>query len=126
MALDKKLESPDMKYLLEPRGVAVFGASSKPGKFGYMILEHMVESGYDKSKIYPINLKGGNAFGIDFYTSLDEVKGKPVDNAYILVPAKYVFDSVKSCKENGVNFVQILSSGFSEAWNEKGEKEIVD
>lgn len=47
----------DLKYLFNPRHVAVVGASHKEGKIGHTVLKNIVESGY-KGKVYPINPKG--------------------------------------------------------------------
>ena len=44
----------DLHALFNPRSVAVIGASSKPGKIGYSIVENLKESGYT-GKIYPVN-----------------------------------------------------------------------
>ena len=33
---------PDIKYLFEPRSVAVVGASASPDKVGYKIVENIV------------------------------------------------------------------------------------
>ena len=33
---------PDIKYLFEPRGVAIIGASQNPKKIGYKITDNIV------------------------------------------------------------------------------------
>ena len=44
--------NPDIKYLFEPRGVAIIGASRDKSKIGYKFVENITASGY-KGKIYP-------------------------------------------------------------------------
>ncbi len=120
MSLNQK---PDIKYLFEPRSVAVVGASASSDKVGYKVVENILSGGY-KGKVYPINPKGGEVLGLPMFKSLAEIK-EPVDMACISVPAKFVMDSVKDCAVNGVKFIPIITSGFSEVGNAEEEKEIV-
>lgn len=48
-----------------------------------------------------------------------------VDVASIVIPAKNVYDAVKSCARKKVKYLTILSSGFSEIGNNEEEKKIV-
>ena len=41
-----------------PRGVAVIGASSDPGKLGYAVARNLIQSGY-QGAIHLVNQKGG-------------------------------------------------------------------
>ena len=40
------MEDPEIKYLFEPRGIAVIGASHDQSKIGYKILDNIVSGGY--------------------------------------------------------------------------------
>ncbi len=113
----------DVKLLFEPSSVAIFGASPDKDKIGYKILDNIVSGGY-AGKIYPINPKGGEVFGLRIFKSLDEVEGD-VDMAVISIPAKFVFDAVKACAAKGVKHVPIITSGFSEIGNGEEERKIV-
>jgi acetate---CoA ligase (ADP-forming) len=116
-------KKPDIKYLFEPRSVAVIGASHEPAKIGFKVLENIIKGGF-KGRIYPINPKGGEIMGLKVYKSINEVPGE-IDIADICIPAKYVFDSVKECADAGVKFAPIITSGFSEIGNIEEEKKIV-
>jgi len=116
--------TPDIRYLFEPRSVAVIGASHDESKIGYNIVENMVNDGYS-GMIYPVNPKGGTILGNRVYTSIEEIDGE-VDLAAIVIPARFVYDSVVSCGRKGVKFLIIISSGFSEVGNRAEEKRIVD
>jgi acyl-CoA synthetase (NDP forming) len=48
----------NIKYLFEPRSIAIIGASSDKGKIGHSVVSNAVKNGY-KGKIFPINPKGG-------------------------------------------------------------------
>ena len=80
-------------------------------------------SGY-KGKIYPVNPEGGEILGYKVYKNIDEVDDI-VDIACIVIPAKYVFDTVKNCAAKSVKFAVIIASGFSEIGNIAEEKKIV-
>lgn len=112
-----------IKYLFEPRGVAVIGASHKQGKIGYQVVDNIVKGGYTGG-IYPVNPKGGEVLGLKMYKSISDVRGE-IDVAVMTIPAKLVFDSVKQCAEKGVKHLVIITSGFSEIGNTSEEKKIV-
>ena len=114
---------PDIKYLFEPRAVAVVGASHDQKKIGYKILDNIISGGYP-GKVYPVNPKGGEILGLRGYKDVNEIE-EEVDVASIVVPAPLVFDAVKRCGEKGVKFVSIITSGFSEVGNREEENRIV-
>lgn len=115
---------PDIRYLFEPRSIAVIGASHDKGKIGYNFLENIIQGGY-RGKIYPINPKGGEILGLKVYKDISGVKGE-IDMACIMIPARLVFDAVKACADKGVKFAPIISSGFSEIGNNEEERKIVE
>ena len=88
-----------MERLFNPRGVAVIGASTNPGKIGYRIVENMVKSGYT-GRIYPINPKGGEILGWPVYAGLADVAGD-VDVAVLSVPADHVMKAVVRLRAEG-------------------------
>ncbi len=104
-----------MKYLFEPRGVAVIGASQTPGKIGYKVVENIVSAGYS-GKVYPINPRGGEILGHTVFARLGEVPG-PVDVAAVVVPANLAYDAVEQCASKGVKFVSEIERGsHGDAW----------
>ena len=117
MTKDEKLEC-----LLNPRSIAVIGASDKPEKMGYMVLENILQ-GY-KGGIYPINPKINEVLGLKCYPNVNDVPGN-IDIGVILVPAKAVLNIVKDCARKKVNILLVISSGFSEIGNKALEDEIV-
>ena len=118
------MREPDIKYLFEPRGVAIVGASHERGKIGYKLVENILKSGY-RGGIYPVNRKGGSNLGLKYYRSLEEIDG-PVDIALIAIPAKYVLESVRECGKAGVKFLVIITSGFAEVGEIEEEHRIVE
>ena len=114
---------PDIKYLFEPRGVAIIGASTNETKIGHKVIRNIVASGY-KGGVYPINPEGGKILGYKVYKNVTEIEGD-VDVACIVIPAKLVYESIKTCAEKGVKFAVIITAGFSEVGNSSEEKKIV-
>ena len=108
---------------LNPRSIAVIGASHDTTKIGYKVVQNIVQGGY-RGKIYPVNPQGGEVLGLRAYRSVEEI-GSEVDVASIVIPARFVFDAVKSCARKRVKYLTIISSGFSEIGNNEEEKRIV-
>ena len=115
---------PSIKYLFEPRSVAIIGASHDRDKIGYKIVENILASRYP-GKIYPINPKGGTILGLPVHKNIQDIKDD-IDLATVAVPAQFVFESIKACPERKVKFLSIITSGFSEIGKTKEEKEIVN
>ena len=113
----------DIRYLFEPQSIAVIGASHDTTKIGYKVVQNIVQSGY-RGQIYPVNPQGGDVLGLRAYRSVEEIGGE-VDVASIVIPARFVFDAVKSCARKRVKYLTIISSGFSEIGNNEEEKRIV-
>jgi len=113
----------DIRYLFEPQSIAVIGASHDTAKIGYKVVQNIVQSGY-RGQIYPVNPQGGEVLGLRAYRSVEEI-GSEVDVASIVIPARFVFDAVKSCARKRVKYLTIISSGFSEIGNNEEEKRIV-
>lgn len=102
-----------MKSLLKPSSVAIIGASNDVTKLGGMLVKNMIDAGFDKSKLYPINPKGGEIQGIKAYTSITEV-GQPIDVAIIAVKANLVPGEMVNLNKAGVKYASILTAGFKE------------
>jgi len=117
-------KNPDIKFLFEPRGVAIVGASGDKTKIGHKVLQNIAASGY-KGNVYPVNPQGGDILEYKVYKTVEEIDGV-VDIACIVIPAKFVFESIKSCCTKGVKFAVIITAGFSEVGNSAEEKKIVE
>lgn len=124
-----------LKYLFNPKSIAVIGASRNPEKAGGAVLENLIKGGY-KGKIYPVNPNAEEAQGVKSYKNIEAIiksettysgKKPQIDLAVIIVPAKAAGEVLAQCGEAGVKSVIIISSGFSEAGKEgrKLEGEIV-
>ncbi len=58
-----------LKHFFQPQSVAVLGASHVPGKVGYDVLKHLIQSGYP-GKIFPIHPTSSEIQGLKAYPDL--------------------------------------------------------
>jgi acetate---CoA ligase (ADP-forming) len=114
----------DIKYLFEPRSVAILGASAKEGKIGWSVVNNLLVDKY-KGRILPINPTAKEVLGIPAYKDIQSVEGE-IDLGVVVIPASGVFEAVKGCADKGVKFLAVITSGFSEIGNTEEEKKIID
>ena len=113
--MDPKTLSP----FFNAKGVAILGASSKPNKLSYGILENLLQYGY-QGEVYPINPNAENILGKKAYPSISDVPD-PVELAVIVLPVGMVLESLEQCGERGIKAVTIVTGGFREV-GESGKK----
>ncbi|MBN1683102.1 CoA-binding protein [Candidatus Bathyarchaeota archaeon] len=112
--------------ILNPKSVAVIGASSDPMKWGYMLLNAIKVGGFE-GQIYPINVRAAeinDILGYPVYASVRDVPG-PIDSAVIVVPARFVPGVFDDMVAKGVKGAVVITSGFSET-GEEGAKAIAE
>jgi len=111
----------NLEHIMNPRSIAVIGASDNPDKVGHVILGNNIASGF-KGALYPININAnGTIMGYTAYKSVLELKGK-IDLAVIAVPAEIVPAVLEECGKAAVKGVIIVSGGFLEI----GRKDLQD
>jgi acetate---CoA ligase (ADP-forming) len=114
----------NVKTVMEPKSIAVIGASKNPSKIGHAILKNMLISGYI-GKLYAVNPSSDYILGVKCYNSILEIKRK-IDCAIIAIPAKYVPQALEECGQKGIKGAIIISGGFSEIGEDELEKQIVE
>lgn len=106
----------DFAALLNPRGIAVVGASQELHRIGGQPVRNLTNLGY-KGKVYPVNPKYQEIKGLPCYPDITAVP-QPCDLAVVVVGAKFIPRIVENCGKAGVRFAVILSSGFGETGEE--------
>jgi len=106
-----------MRNFLEPRSIAVIGATEGAGYGGRMI-DNLLNGGF-RGKVFPVNPRRSEVKGLPCYPSVLQVEGE-VDLAVIVIPARAVLDALQQCKEKGIRSVVIISAGFSERDGQAG------
>ena len=102
----------DFSRLINPRAVAVVGASSDLSRIGGQPLKLLTEFGY-QGKVYPVNPKYPEIKGLTCYPDLASVP-KPCDVALVALSAQHVVGVIEQCGAAGIPFAIVLSAGFSE------------
>ena len=110
--------------MFKPKSIAVIGASAKPGKIGYEIMDNILSYGFT-GELYPINLKETEILGKKCYKSIGDIPGE-VDFAVISIPAKYVPAVFEDCGKKGVKSAAIITSGFGEVGDHETENRLVE
>jgi acyl-CoA synthetase (NDP forming) len=101
--------------LFEPRGVVVAGASSHPGKFGFVALHNILTQGY-AGQVYATNLEGGEVLGIPTVPAIDDLPPDAVaDLAFVCTPASANVELLRACARRGVRAAFVTSAGYGEA-----------
>jgi len=98
--------------LLEPRNVAVFGATPDLGTVGHGLLKNLLDAPF-YGNVFPINAAGESIFDITSYTSIQAVPDR-VDLAIITTPLSIVPSILADCVEAGVKSAIVISPGFRE------------
>jgi acetate---CoA ligase (ADP-forming) len=97
--------------LLNPRSIALIGASDDPTKNAARPLSFLRRGGY-AGTIYPINPRRTTVLGERAWPSLDALPEVP-DHAYVLLPTEAVVGAVAACGRAGVPLVTVLADGFA-------------
>ena len=103
------------RRMLNPKTVALIGASEEEGSVGRAILGNLLLS--KNRKIFPVNPNRATVLGIRSYPDLSRVP-EQVDLAVIATPARIVPDMVEQCGKVGVPGAVIISAGFKEIGEE--------
>ena len=106
--------SEQFRALFEPRGVVVVGASTHPGKFGFVALHNLLASGYE-GKVFGTNLDAETVLGVSCVRSVDELPAGEIDLAFICTPASTNASILRSCAAKGIRSAFITSAGYAEA-----------
>src|SRR3990170_3121349 len=101
--------------MLNPKAVALIGASEKEGSVGRAILENLMLS--KNRKLFPINPNRTTVLGIECYPDIARVP-EQVDLALIATPARTVPETVEQCGKAAVPGIVIVSAGFREIGEE--------
>lgn len=109
-----------LDYIFYPKSIAVIGASRDESSVGNNIVRNLVVQGYS-GKIYPINPKANNLYGLEVFSDIDNVNS--VDLTIIAIPALLVQEAVEKAV-NKSKAIIVISSGFKESGENLLEEKI--
>jgi len=106
----------NLNVFLNPRSVAVIGASERPGSWGSFMMEGLFSWHYPGT-IYPVNLHADEVYGIPTVGTVSAIEG-PVDLAICAVPERTIEEVIEECGKKGIKGMSIITAGFGEAVDE--------
>jgi acyl-CoA synthetase (NDP forming) len=110
--LDRTWVKSAVARLLQPRSIAIVGASATPGSLGAGVLANLKRFSFPGD----VHLINPNRAEIEGRPCLKSVWDLPdgVDCAVVAVPQAAVLDAVKGCAAKGVGGLVIFGAGFAE------------
>ena len=105
----------NLNELLNPRSIAVIGATNTPGRVGRIIFEQLLRF---KGPVYPVNIREKEVLGRKSYDHV-ELLPENVDLAVIAIKAESAVRVAHDCARKGIPMLIVVAGGFSEA-GEKG------
>jgi acetyltransferase len=102
------------RALFEPRGVVVAGASTHPGKFGFVALHNIIASGY-AGRIFATNRDGADVLGVTTVPDIDDIPDGAADLVFVCTPAAANADLLRAAAKKGIRAAFLTSAGYGEA-----------
>lgn len=121
---EHRAEAASVARLLNPRSVAVIGASRNAGTVGHQVLRNLLAGGF-AGPVYPVNPSAEHVASVKAYPTVQEVPGA-VDLAVIAVPAPAVLEVVRQCAAKRVAGLVVLTAGFGEIGEAGAQAELRD
>ena len=103
--------------LFEPSGVVVTGASSHPGKFGFVAMHNLLAAGYS-GNVYATNRSGEEVLGIQTVADVGDLPQGGADLMFVCTPASANIQLLEDAAKRGVRAAFLTSAGYGEAGDE--------
>lgn len=105
------------RALFEPRGIIIAGASTHPGKFGFVTLHNLLAGGYS-GQIFATNREGSEVLGVPTVPDVTDLPEGEADLIFLCTPAKANPQILRDAASIGVKAAFITSAGYGEAGEE--------
>ena len=103
----------DVSGILEPRSIAVIGASERPGNLGGDTVRRLVKFGFP-GPVWPVNRTAAVVAGVPGFSTVAGLPGVP-HLAVLAVPAEALLEAVRECAAAGVRYGVAYAGGLGEA-----------
>ncbi|MDH2347478.1 acetate--CoA ligase family protein [Bradyrhizobium sp. SSUT77] len=110
-----------IERLMQPRSVAVIGASADPSKTSGRPVSFLLKHGF-VGEIYPVNPKVEKISGLACYRDVASLPGVP-DVGIVLLGAERAHVAVRELSERGAAAAIVLASGFTETGGDGAERQ---
>jgi acetyl coenzyme A synthetase (ADP forming)-like protein len=112
-----------MQRIMNPRSVAVIGASAEDGKIGNSVMKNLINGGY-RGAIFPIHPKANEILGRQVYPSVLNV-GEEIDVAVFAIPAKFCAAAMEEVGQKKIPGAVMIPSGFAEVGEQALQDELL-
>jgi acetyl coenzyme A synthetase (ADP forming)-like protein len=112
-----------MQRIMNPRSVAVIGASSEDGKIGNSVMKNLINGNY-RGTIYPIHPKAQEIMGRKAYPTVLDV-GEVIDVAVFAIPAKFCAGAMEEVGQKKIPGAVMIPSGFAEIGEQALQDELL-
>ena len=112
-----------MRRIMNPRSVAVIGASPEDGKIGNSVMKNLINGGY-QGAILPIHPKAGDILGRKAYPSVLKVD-EEIDVAVFAIPAKFCAVAMEEVGQKKIPGAVMIPSGFAEIGEQALQDELI-
>lgn len=106
------IEESPLYPIVNPKSIALFGASNNFNRMGSIMLTSLVALGYE-GRVYPIHRTEQEVRGYKAYKNVHDLPETP-DLAVIVLPTDVVCQAMESCGRKGVKHAIVVSGGFKE------------
>ena len=110
-----------LRSFLEPRSVAVIGASRRRGTVGGEILRNLLAAEFTGA-VYAVNPHSEVVQSLPAYPSISAIPAS-IELAVVVVPADDVLAVTRECAAAGVRALLVISSGFAETGEAGAERQ---
>ncbi len=112
--LSKPISAELFNALFNPRGVVIAGASTHPGKFGFVSLHNLLTSGY-QGKVFATNRDGSEVLGVKCVRSIDDLPDGEIDLVFVCTPKEANVGVLRACAAKGIRAAFVTSAGYGES-----------
>ena len=112
-----------MQRIMNPRSVAVIGASAEDGKIGNSVMKNLINGGY-QGAIFPIHPKADEILGRKAYASVLNV-AEEIDVAVFAIPAKFCAAAMEEVGQKKIPGAVMIPSGFAEIGEQALQDELL-
>ncbi|MGE5216806.1 MAG: acetate--CoA ligase family protein [Chloroflexota bacterium] len=112
-----------MQRIMNPRSVAVIGASAEDGKIGNSVMKNLINGGY-QGAIYPIHPKAAEILDRKAYRSVLDV-AEEIDVAVFAIPAKFCAAAMDEVGRKKIPGAVMIPSGFAEVGEQALQDELL-
>ncbi|MGQ9539390.1 MAG: acetate--CoA ligase family protein [Candidatus Bathycorpusculaceae bacterium] len=107
------LEFEKLNSLFHPKSVAVLGASLNPASGGNNYARCLLKQNFE-GKVYFVNPRHNNIYGLKAYPSLREIPNPQVDYVICCVPAEHLLEQIYDCHIKNVKLIHIFAARMKE------------